>query len=290
MRLGIKLVSIVARVLPKYFVRRIYQDEEWAQRIIIALERLVGGTEGPSRVRIAIGAAANLSFVADLQRQKYFWIGTFEPWVQDAIVRYGYKGMTMWDIGAFLGFHSLVMRRIAGPGKVLAVEPDPESRAKLWENLTLNDFHDVVVLDKVVGPKKGRATLQRIPNGPSQTTAVESETGDCEMTSLDDLLKEFGKPGIIKMDIEGAESLALSGGKRVLWESRPIWLLETHGQPGDQAIAQLRDAHYNVTKIDNWHPGAGELVGGGAEHFIALPLPLPIPRANPQNIAVPDQV
>ncbi len=268
----VEAIGLAARLLPEWTVRNICQRPGLATRAIELLDKAVSGIESSQDVRVAAGLIAGLRLQVDLRRQKYFWMGTYEPWIQDAIRTHARPGMHLWDVGAFIGFHTLAMRRIAGPDRVLAIEPDPFSRAHLARTLTRNRYDDVVVLPVAIGAQQGRARLKYVPDGPSQTSVLASEDGECETTTLDVLLDHHAPPELIKMDIEGAEDAALTGAARLLHEARPVWIIETHGLPGQCAVEQLHAARYHIRRIDQWISAAAELVGGGTEHVLAVPL------------------
>jgi FkbM family methyltransferase len=59
--------------------------------------------------------------------------------------------MTFYDIGAHIGFFSLLAARIVGPfGHVISFEADPEVAARLRENLARNGFDQATVVQKAV--------------------------------------------------------------------------------------------------------------------------------------------
>ncbi len=179
--------------------------------------------------------------------------------------------MHLWDVGAFNGFLTLLMRKAAGRDDVLAIEPDSVNRGQLLANLHANGFEDVAVLPVAIGARAGLGQVRRSEERPSQTTVIESDIGDCEIVALDDLLIRFPAPGLIKLDVEGAELDALAGASRLLHELRPVWILETHGSAGVQALDRLKAAKYNIARIGKWNAAAAQLIGGGIDHFVATP-------------------
>lgn len=270
MTIAASTLSFAARFLPQRAIDNIIKSPSKSARAIGLLDRFAP-TGDDEVVFVGTGPIAGLRMRLEPKRQKYFWMGTFEPWVQEALRRHWRSPMQMWDIGAFVGYHTLVMRQLAGPNCVLAIEPDPASFKKLKQNLELNGFGDVRTLPLVIGEKRGRASLQIIKDGPSMTSARPADDGEVAMVSLDDLLELEKAPGLIKMDIEGAEAGALRGAPRMLTHVRPVWVLEMHGTAGEDAVEQLRAANYRISKLDAWNSFAAELIGGGASHVLAEP-------------------
>jgi len=124
---------------------------------------------GLNEVEIAAGHLRGLRFALDLQLEKYLWLGTYEPWVCAAIERYLHPGDVAWDVGAFIGYHTLLMSRRVEAGWVLALEPDPRNAERLRRNLALNGVTDVEILPVAAGARRREATLEPHPSHHSQT-------------------------------------------------------------------------------------------------------------------------
>lgn len=162
------------------------------------------------------------------------------------------QGKVMYDIGAHIGFHSLYFARLVGPkGKVYAFEPNLKNVERL--NLIRDKNPDIkniiTVLDVAVSNVLGTEEFSMsddIESGRSSGGFIDTAdtiwgrgafkargfTETMVRTIPMDLFKEElgiqDPPDFIKMDIEGAESLALLGAKNTLLTKKPIILLEVH--------------------------------------------------------------
>ncbi len=157
------------------------------------------------------------------------WLGTYERRTQGQLVDALRPGDVAYDIGANAGFFTLLMARRVGPtGHVHAFEPMPENLAFLREHLTLNRLTNVTVHPVAVSDVTGTVAFTR---GVNLATGSIEATGDLTVpcVALDDL--QLPLPRAIKMDIEGAESLALCGMTRTLREARPLLVIEGHIPP-----------------------------------------------------------
>lgn len=188
----------------------------------------------------------------------WYHLGLWEPDLSALLAAHLRPGDTYWDIGANAGYHTLYGSRLVGPtGRVLAVEPDPAVAAILREQLALNDITNVTVLEAAVGAERGDVRLAlRANNLNNALASVEHAAGDATGTvtvagtTLDDLLAQHGRPHVIKMDIEGAERLALPAGPKLLGQPpRPRLLLSTHGDDVKAfCLDALRDYGYDVAE------------------------------------------
>ncbi|OGO35137.1 MAG: hypothetical protein A2W35_13610 [Chloroflexi bacterium RBG_16_57_11] len=124
----------------------------------------------------------------------------------------------LFDIGACVGFVSVHAARKGA--RVVAFEPDADHRARLANNLGLNNLNNVQVVEWAVSDTAGHAFLfSEGTNGPSPTLMgsggnacrVATETIDQAMSR-----GELPNPNVIKIDIEGAEILALHGMENLL--------------------------------------------------------------------------
>ncbi|MBB4196562.1 hypothetical protein CCR94_15470 [Rhodoblastus sphagnicola] len=126
--------------------------------------------------------------------------------------------MTFLDIGAGCGATSLFVALRTGPGaKILAVEPNPTLFERMVFNLRQNDAPSVKALDCAVADTEGEAVLFFNPYDLSESSIrmvnVEGGGGQTRVAakSLATLARDegFGSIDLLKLDVEGAEDLAL---------------------------------------------------------------------------------
>lgn len=257
-------------MVPRRLMLGVYSIPGVARTLRAFLNALV--PNGMQGVRVVAGPLAGARLVLNLKREKYLWLGTYEPWVQDVILRHCQRGVWTWDVGAFIGYHTLLMRRAAGAGRVLALEPDPVNRLRLEQNLALNGAQDVTVLPVAVGERPGTVGLERIAGKPGQTKITADLSGGVvEVVTLDSLLEHRPPPGVVKMDVEGAEAAILAGAPRLLREVRPVWIVELHGEEGAWAAKCLREAGYSLSAIGKGVDVSADLPVGGPAHVVAVP-------------------
>jgi FkbM family methyltransferase len=159
----------------------------------------------------------------------------------------------VYDIGANVGYFSLMAAMLAGDsGKVYAFEPLPRNIDFLCRHIQLNHINSIEVMEAAVSDHSGMASFDL---GASTAMGHIAEGGELEvkMVSLDDLLSE-GKiepPDYMKVDVEGAEFLALSGAKALLNEHHPLLFLDTHNRKAHQAtISLLMNVGYRLEVLD----------------------------------------
>jgi FkbM family methyltransferase len=195
----------------------------------------------------------------------------YEPELVECVSRYVDKKRDAIDVGANVGFFTVLLATNIQNGVVLAIEPTPGALKRLKINLVMNgyDRRTIVfegVVSNMVGTKEilsaqGKeeySTLGSVyhplaGSGPWEMSVVLSSTIDelCSYHRLD--------PGFIKIDVEGAEHLVLEGAKRVLRQNRPVilselnnYLLTNNGSSALQVVDFLRKYDYEV--IDPIHP------------------------------------
>lgn len=162
--------------------------------------------------------------------------------------------MTVFDIGAHVGFYTLLMSRAVGDsGKVFAFEPCPANITDCLAHVRMNHLGNVVVVPAAVGSTPGLASFAA---GESSTTGklarVDTDVRVACFT-LDELLAtgRFLVPDVIKVDVEGAESQVLEGAQTLLRQHAPTWFVALHSL--DQKHACLRllaDAGYTVSGLN----------------------------------------
>lgn len=159
------------------------------------------------------------------------------------------RGKVVYDVGAFQGLLTLYFARLARA--VVAFEPNPQSHARVLENVRLNGLGNVRVVAAGCGRAPGTVELSyntRFPGGASADELLGGQmaTGAdrrvrrvaVEVARLDDLVAREGLPApdLVKVDTEGFELAVLEGMAGVLARHRPRLYLEMHGAtPADKA-------------------------------------------------------
>jgi len=170
--------------------------------------------------------------------------GAFEPEVQDALRRYLRPGMTFYDLGANIGFFSLLAARLVGEqGRVIAFEADPEIAARLREHIHRNAFRCLTVIEKAVWSKASKVLFERIDPATSPDRGLghvvntpSASTIEIEAVTLDDFTRTSPAPDFIKCDVEGAEAEVFRGAQTLLVEKRPGILCEIHSEANRRAL------------------------------------------------------
>lgn len=128
-------------------------------------------------------------------------------------------GMRVVDLGAHIGFFTLLAAKAVGPyGKVYAFEPVPSTFGMLQKNIEVNGFtHVVIAIPKAVCGDLGTVRIFLVTNNSVSAKWISQSDNkpfvDVESVSLDSFFGGSGWPPIdfVKMDIEGAEKAALDG-------------------------------------------------------------------------------
>jgi FkbM family methyltransferase len=196
-----------------------------------------------------------------------YFEGLVEPAVQSALRTYLRPGMTFYDIGANIGFFSLLAARLVGPeGRVVAFEADPEVAARLREHIVRNGCAQIDARQQAMWSHATKVTFARTdparsPDRGLGHVAPDAEAGgiQVEAVSLDDLMGSEAPPDFLKCDVEGAEVEVFRGAQRLLNEKRPGILCEMHSEENSRALlAEFARCRYACKTID-------------AHHVLALP-------------------
>jgi FkbM family methyltransferase len=187
-------------------------------------------SDEPSIVVVRSGAARGLRFPIWPRKEKYYWTGEHESLVQRELLAALSPGMNVWDIGAHIGFFTVIAARAVAPGGgVQSFEPLEANRRRLREALRLNGITNAVVHDFALAGAVGRAQLYAHKSTAQWTIVRQEEPGssvDVPVTTLDDLVMTLSPPDVIKIDAEGAELEILRGGASLLERQRPLLIIE----------------------------------------------------------------
>lgn len=157
--------------------------------------------------------------------------GTNELPVQHAIVHHLGPGAVFYDVGANIGFFSLLAaRRVANTGAVHAFEAIPACARALRLNAARNGLH-VAVHECAVSDAEGTIEVMQAkhPGGSSIAERPHDYVRSLEVRSTTlDAVVEGGAPAptMVKIDVEGAELAVLAGASRLLTQRPPVVLCE----------------------------------------------------------------
>jgi FkbM family methyltransferase len=240
----VRLLRRVPRSLLKAIARQQWRHP-LLRRSYDAMVRRLAAREGI----ITQGVGQGLRF-HPAQGHVGYLLGTTEPAVQAALRALVRPGMVVYDIGANVGFFTVILARLVGPtGRVVAFEPLAQNVGWLHHNVRANGFDHVDVRSEAVGATSG--TMSFLVSTQSSWGSLASSgkrvarpagTIDVSVIRLDELAATNAPlPHLLKIDIEGSEVDALRGAAALLERARPILLVELHAtQP---AVAELLERY-----------------------------------------------
>ena len=183
-----------------------------------------------------------------------YWLGSYEHDKRLAIEKGVQAGCVFYDIGANVGYYSLMAARLSEPnGKVVAFEPLPRNIAFIQRHVALNRLENrITVVKAAVSDHSGTAWFD-----PDISTSKGhiAEVGQLEvrLVCLDELVKEskIPLPDVMKIDVEGAEAEVLRGAMHILQSRHPLLYLDTHQREAhEQTVSILADLGYTIACLD----------------------------------------
>lgn len=181
------------------------------------------------------------------------WLGTYEFDKQLIFQKYIKPGMVIYDIGANVGFYTLLSSVLTGnSGKVFAFEPVSRNIYYLKQHLKLNEINNTNVIEKAVLNKSAKIKFT-LSSDPSMGHISEDGEIEVNTISIDEFVEQGNPPpDLIKMDIEGAEFEALIGAKEILISKKPVIFLATHGDDiKNKCLELLKKLNYTIKIIGN---------------------------------------
>jgi FkbM family methyltransferase len=194
--------------------------------------------------------------------QRMVYLGAFEPWETKVVRRTLRAGMCVVDVGANVGYFSVLASRLVGPtGRVLAFEPSPSAAGRLRRTVEANRLSNVRVEQIGLGAEVGEATLfDPLPDNHTPTLLGESGTPGVKVSvrTLDECLTDWdvGRVDLLKVDVEGFEPAVLAGAAgalaagrvgSILCEFNAHWLARAGESPASLRARILASGFQDVT-------------------------------------------
>lgn len=150
-------------------------------------------------------------------------------------------GNIFLDLGANIGYFSLLAAKLTGEnGKIFSFEPEPKNFYYLQKNIEVNNYKNIYPFQKAVSDKNGEIELFICEYDSGHHTIkqyegvevyshgrpTENRSIKIDAVKLDDFLADKADHiDVVKMDIEGAEALAVEGMKHLLEKNKNIKFL-----------------------------------------------------------------
>ncbi len=162
-----------------------------------------------------------------------FLRGDYHQIETEEIIRLIRPGDTVYDIGAHIGYYTLIAARACGDqgGQVFAFEPLPVNLKALRIHMNANQTNNITILPYAVSCESAKFNFDTTGGtGRGRLNAGGKMT--VTTITLDNLVfeKKYAPPNVIKIDVEGAEVLVLNGALKVLNLYSPRIFLATHGK------------------------------------------------------------
>jgi len=193
----------------------------------------------------------------------------YEPSLVKIALAYLDEGRDVIDIGANIGFYTILFAKRLKKAKVLAIEPTSNSLQRLYKNIQLNNvMNNVIVFEGAVSDYAGRSEIKTLVGREEYSTlgcwkhpSIKNEdftTSEIEISTIDYLVAKYSlEPGFIKIDVEGLEHLVLRGSKTTIETKRPIilselsdCLLKENGSSSLEIINFIKSLNYSVVDAE----------------------------------------
>jgi FkbM family methyltransferase len=201
-------------------------------------------------------------------------LGTAEPHIQEFLAQHVKKGDVVLDLGANVGFLTLVAAALTGhTGRVVSYEPFPATAAALRANVSANQLPFVDVVEAAVADEAGSQRLHLNSSDQDASLIGDGNVGvDVDVVTIDSEMRRLGlTPNVVKIDVEGAELAVIHGMRATLATARPIIVCEVHvgiANLNDPVPTALREAGYRVSWLEE---GLVDGTESWAPHLVALP-------------------
>ena len=247
-----------------------------SQAVIRHLHRV-----GRVECRLPNGRSLRLwSLGDDWVSNQVFWRGwkAYEPETTPWFFRLASRSRTTIDVGAYVGFFTLLAAHANPSGRVIALEPHPQAFARLLRSVALNELDNVECVNAAASEVGGDGTLwsvaSALPTSSSLSDAFMAPHSPSSIpvrcTTLDSLVaaQSLQGVGLVKIDTETTEPAVLKGMRQTIARDRPSIICEVLPAAEKGAIEAVLDPHgYRYYHLRPEGPIREERLTGHPEWF-----------------------
>jgi len=178
-------------------------------------------------------------------------------------------GMTFVDVGANIGSHTVYgARLVSSGGKVFSFEADPETFELLQNNLKVNNVENATLFCCCVADKAGPVTFNISVNSARSSMLRQGNSQRIlQASTLDQLLSPELQIDLLKIDVEGADYLVLSGARRI-FAARPPSIVVIEVSSRKKEIEDfLLSYGYRLYRFDHGKSSLTEVQSAGFNTF-----------------------
>jgi len=187
----------------------------------------------------------------------------WEPLETEVVKNEVKRGSVVLDIGAHIGYYTLLMARLVGPqGRVFAFEPNPANYDLLRRNVQINSYRNVTIVDRAVAEGRKTVCLHLSADNSGDHRIYDSNDGrnsvEVRCIGLNSYFRRYTRRiDFIKMDIQGAEPGAIRGMSSLLQSHHPRMVVEfwpfgltRFGVSGMEFLELLESFDYELFEVD----------------------------------------
>lgn len=185
-------------------------------------------------------------------------LGRWEKESQVVYMHSIFPGDVIFDLGANYGIHSMLFAKLTGPsGKVYSFEPLPNNIHDLEAHIRLNHVSNIEIVPTAICEKQGTLDFKLAAHaGQGSLIGIGCETGEVITVNTDTLdnfcTQKQVLPDFIKIDIEGAEGLALEGFENTIASCYPFLAIDLHNPECDRQVGAFLKKHgYEAYRVIN---------------------------------------
>jgi len=173
--------------------------------------------------------------------------GLHEPAVLEWLSAHLRTGGVFYDVGAHIGFTSLVAATLVGnDGQVYAFEADPGNCSRIADHIRINNLPRIELVPMAAWSECKSVHFHRAAEQSSRNMGSVIEEPNCipdelvrvEAITLDSFAEAHRRPAIVKIDVEGGEEDVLKGADRTFCSAKPLLICEIHHSQAAAAVPE----------------------------------------------------